>query len=110
MKRALLLAAALLFLAAGAFAQEAPAGPPSQTPAVGGPNFVDANGDGICDLNQPGVKRGKGRGPGDGTGNRGVGPRDGSGYGPGAKGTCPNCTGNGPGGTQGQGRARGPRR
>lgn len=53
----------------------------------------DANGDGICDVcgnpvgsgraNAQGkaAKNGKHWGPGDGTGNQGVGPRDGTGYG-----------------------------
>jgi hypothetical protein len=53
----------------------------------------DANGDGICDhcgnlvgsgkTNAQGkvAKKGKHWGPGDGTGNQGVGPRDGTGYG-----------------------------
>ena len=53
----------------------------------------DANGDGICDhcgnpvgsgkANAQGkaAKNGKHWGPGDGTGNQGVGPRDGTGYG-----------------------------
>jgi len=51
----------------------------------------DANGDGVCDITGlpmgTGVKNGKGSGngkiagPGDGTGNQGSGPRDGTGYG-----------------------------
>lgn len=51
----------------------------------------DANGDGICDVtglpmgtgakNGQGNKNGKMAGPGDGTGNQGSGPRDGTGYG-----------------------------
>lgn len=66
-----------------------------------GPHFVDNDGDGICDYYQArggqGVgqrARGKGKrlGPGDGTGNQGVGPRDGTGYG--AK--AGSCDGTGP--------------
>ena len=77
-------------------------------PATVGPNFVDANGDGVCD-NCTGTPRGQGQkarkgkggsGPGNGTGNQGVGPRDGSGYGRGGGG---NCNGTGP---KGQGRRR----
>ena len=51
----------------------------------------DANGDGICDItglpmgtgvkNGQGSRNGKMAGPGDGTGNQGSGPRDGTGYG-----------------------------
>ncbi len=86
--------------------------PPARQSTVG-PNYVDNDGDGICDRwtarhnNQ--VRRGRGPGgrggygPGDGTGNQGVGPQDGSGYGPGP-GT--NCDGTGP---KGRGR-RGGRR
>ncbi|MFO8077609.1 MAG: hypothetical protein R6U21_03070 [Thermoplasmatota archaeon] len=66
-------------------------------------NFVDEDGDGICDnmidedddgindgclMQGSGYRHGNGYGPGDGSGNDGVGPRDGSGYGPGA-GNCP---------------------
>lgn len=67
-------------------------------------NFVDANGDGICDLYQAGgnganrgQRAGKGYGPGNGTGNMGAGPKDGSGYGPGnGTGVCTGtCTGGG---------------
>jgi hypothetical protein len=97
MKRTILFTLALLALGASlAVAQTTPpAGPPSGQRV--GPNFVDANGDGICDLYQTrqatGQKAGKGYGPGNGTGNRGAGPRDGTGYGAG-RGTC-NGTGTG---------------
>ncbi len=93
MKRTLLYTLALLVLGASlAVAQTTPpAGPPSGQRV--GPNFVDANGDGICDLYQSGQggrKAGQGagqrNGPGDGTGNRGLGPRDGTGYGAAARG------------------------
>jgi hypothetical protein len=83
--------------------------PASNPPTTVGPNFVDANGDGMCD-NCSGTGQGQGRkarkgkggyGPADGSGNQGVGPRDGSGYGPGAgSGTCTGT------GSKGQGRGR----
>lgn len=117
MKRILLLA--LLITAATAItasAQTTPGGPPGGTPGMGaGANFVDADGDGICDYFQNGTPRGRGaqagkrggHGPGDGTGHQGMGPRDGTGYGPGAQ--SGNCNGTGPQGAASQGR-RGPRR
>jgi hypothetical protein len=95
MKRTLLYTLALLVLGASLAAAQTtpPAGPPSGQGV--GPNFVDANGDGICDLYQArqasGQTAGRGYGPGNGTGNRGAGPRDGTGYGAG-RGTC-NGTG-----------------
>jgi hypothetical protein len=85
----------------------------------------DANGDGICDIcaqpvgsglaNAQGkqAKQGKHWGPGDGSGNQGSGPKDGSGYGAqsgkgiGAQdGTGPYHQNNGQGGRQGQGLGR----
>ncbi|HJS58071.1 MAG TPA: hypothetical protein VKA01_08210 [Vicinamibacteria bacterium] len=113
MRRLMILAlGATLAYAANASAQSDPKltrpQPAEQTQV--GPNFVDNDGDGICDRYQDRsqTRAGKGRrrggyGPADGTGNQGVGPRDGTGYGPGP-GT--NCDGTGP---KGQGR-RGPRR
>jgi hypothetical protein len=79
-----------------------PAGPnpPAQTRVC--PNFVDDDGDGICDryVVRQQARTGKhgrhGYGPGDGTGNPGVGPRDGSGYGPGSGPGSGNCDGTGP--------------
>jgi hypothetical protein len=72
-----------------------------------GANFVDADGDGVCDNagTKAGMqnKHGKGKGPGDGTGNKGVGPKDGTGYGAG-KGTgtgTGTCDGTGPKGYRG---------
>ena len=100
--------ALVLLIGSQGYAQQAPAGPTPAQPRVGA-NFVDADGDGICDLYQarggqrPG--RGRGYGPGDGTGNQGNGPKDGTGYGAmrgGGNGTG-NCTGTGPAG-------QGPRR
>jgi hypothetical protein len=111
MKRIVLLALLMVFVGAGlASAQAAP--PPGNTTAPRvGPAFVDADGDGICDLQGTGA-RGQGRqmgkrggyGPGDGTGRQGMGPRDGTGYGPGAG--SGNCDGTGPKG-QGMGRRGG---
>ncbi len=52
-------------------------------------NFIDEDGDGVCDNQGKKVgkknqaKSGKGYGPGDGTGNKGIGPKDGSGFGAG---------------------------
>jgi hypothetical protein len=82
MRKTLILALAVLLVGAlSATAQTAqkPAAP-AQAKTWVGPNFVDANGDGICDHYQSGTRRGRmgaargGYGPGDGTGNRGVGP------------------------------------
>ena len=79
--------------------------PPTQSRM--GPDFVDDDGDGICDRYQDrdrtrsGKSARRGRGPGDGSGNQGVGPRDGSGYGTGT-----NCDGTGP---KGRGRSGGRR-
>jgi hypothetical protein len=116
MKRFVILGAALgavLALAGAASAQTANPPATSAPPSVGR-NFVDADGDGICDHctgtprgqgQGPGQKARRGRGgygPGDGTGNQGVGPRDGSGYGPGAG--SGNCNGSGP---RGRGRRGG---
>jgi hypothetical protein len=91
MKRLVIVAAAFgaaMVVAGWAGAQTA--SPPSSAPPTSvGPNFVDTNGDGICDHCTgkrvgPGPMAGRGGyGPGSGTGNQGVGPRDGSGYGQG---------------------------
>jgi hypothetical protein len=114
MKRLVIFAAALgaVMVLAGAASAQTANPPATNTPTAVGPNFVDANGDGICD-NCTGTGQGKGQGqkarkgkggygPGNGTGNQGAGPRDGSGYGPG--GASGNCTGTGP-----SGRSRGRR-
>jgi hypothetical protein len=105
MTRALVMAAAaLLISAATASAQNqppAPAAPAAQ--ATVGPNYVDNDGDGICDLRQARANRGAaqragrgGYGPGDGTGNAHVGPRDGTGYGRGPSAGGGTCDGTGP--------------
>jgi len=80
---------------------------PLVTKAQRGANFVDADGDGVCDnfATKSGMqnKRGKGKGPGDGTGNKGIGPKDGTGFGAG-KGTgtgTGTCDGTGPKGNRG---------
>lgn len=118
MKRLMILTlGAMVAYAATAGAQTNPPPANPNAPAQVGPNFVDNDGDGICDRYQAGDRtrtgkgarrggKGTGRGgygPGDGSGNQGVGPRDGSGYGPGS-GAGPgsgNCDGTGP---KGQGR------
>jgi hypothetical protein len=122
MKRMMILGAAgivVLLIGSAASAQtSSPTRPGSATGTCVGPNFVDADGDGVCDHYQAGQggQRGggkgvggrKGYGPGDGTGNQGAGPKDGTGYGPGA-GTG-GCDGTGRQGRgQGQGRGRGGR-
>jgi hypothetical protein len=105
---------AAVFVIAGS--SPAQADQPAPTPAKQAtvrPNFVDDDGDGICDrcgsrqAAQARRRGGSGRcgcGPGDGSGNQGVGPRDGSGRGPGAAGG--NCDGTGP---KGRGRGAGRR-
>jgi hypothetical protein len=101
MKRLMILTLGAIVACAPAASAQAtpPAGnpdPPSQTQV--GPNFVDDDGDGICDRYQDRgrTRSGKcarcGQGPGDGSGNRGVGPRDGSGHGRGSR----DCDGTGP--------------
>lgn len=99
----------LILTAAIASAQSAP--PPASTAkSAAGQAFVDANGDGICDNigQRAGTASRRGYGPGDGTGNKGVGPKDGTGYGPGAK--SGNCTGTGPKGQGGKRNGQGGRR
>ena len=105
--------AGLVFAASGSvFAQDTTA-PTTTTVQARNRSMVrqplhDQNGDGICDLTgQPvrsgrqagqGARAGKGLrlGPGDGTGNQGNGPRDGTGFGRKAgRGDPANCTGNG---------------
>lgn len=105
--------AAVLFIASNSEAQtNQPQTPTPAKQATVGPNFVDNDGDGICDryasrhANQARCGQGYGRGRygrGDGTGNKGVGPQDGSGYGPGPG---ASCDGTGP---KGRGRRAGRR-
>ena len=104
MKRTVITALGLvLAFSSLSFAQQAPTTSQPRTGAA----FVDANGDGICDLQQArsGQRMGKGNGPGNGTGNQGNGPKDGTGYGAmngGGQGTG-NCTGTGPQGARRRG-------
>jgi hypothetical protein len=76
-----------------------------------GAQFIDQNGDGVCDNfgTKSGQKmgngnKGKGFGPGDGTGNKGKCPKDGTGYGSkSVSGTGTGiCDGTGPKGNQGK--------
>ncbi len=120
MKRALILGiGAMLVTATVAAAQGKPAAAAAQ--ATGqttvGANFVDANGDGICDNFQAGrrgagqgQRQGQGRGMGRGQGNgTHIGPQDGTGFGaPAGAGAGTGtgiCDGTGP-----KGRGRGPRK
>jgi len=106
MTRALVMAAAALLVSAvTASAQnQPPAAQPAPTAQTAvGPNFVDNDGDGICDLQQARANRGAatragrgGNGPGDGTGNGRIGPRDGSGFGRGPSAGGGTCDGTGP--------------
>lgn len=97
-------------LASGASAQTPPARS-ADSPAAVGPNFVDEDGDGICDRFQAGGqgqgqgrrRGGKGYGPRNGTGT-GVGPQDGSGYGARAGAGSAGCDGTGPKGRGRRGR------
>ena len=104
MKRTWILALGILVLSASAAFAQAPT-TPQPTGARVGANFVDANGDGICDLNQSGNRQGQGGGKAQ-RGKR-LGPQDGSGYGaPAGAGTGTGiCDGTGP-----KGKGRGPRR
>jgi hypothetical protein len=114
MKRNTIVAVALVAgigLVEAARAQTPKATPAATAPAAVRPNFVDANGDGVCDncsatpqaRGRRAGRTGSGFGPGDGTGNQGLRPRDGSGYGQRqGRGSCP---GNGH-----AGRGRGGRR
>jgi hypothetical protein len=116
MRRALILGlGALLVTAIVAVTQGKPAAAPKATgQATVGANFVDADGDGICDNFQNGARgangqgQGKGYGRGKGNGTH-VGPQDGTGFGAQAaagKGTGSGvCDGTGP-----KGKGRGPRR
>lgn len=118
MQRILVLAVGLLFVSVltASTQQAGPATRPGPGKNVSSPNFVDADGDGICDLFQSRAGQGQGQGrgkrggygPGDGTGHQGVGPRDGTGFGPGSGAGNGTCDGTGP---KGQAAKRGgPRR
>ena len=105
MKRTWILAIGILVLSASAAFAQAPTTPQPPSGATVGANFVDANGDGICDLFQSGNRQGQGGGKAQ-RGKR-LGPQDGSGYGaPAGAGTGTGiCDGTGPKG-QGKGRRR----
>jgi hypothetical protein len=111
MKKSVILAFVLVIGLAGLASAQTPAPVAAAAKQAVGPNFVDANGDGICDLFQSGVRAGKGYGRGDGTGT-GIGPRDGSGLGRGPQGGGGVCDGTGPKGQGGpaRGQGRGARR
>jgi len=118
MKRVLLMSAGLVVLFAALATAQTPTTPGPEPPAAQGANFVDANGDGICDRFQsgtPGQAQGRRQGPRDGTGQQmrrggGQGPGAGAGAGaglkrgpgPGAGPGTATCDGTGP-----KGRARG---
>jgi len=74
MKHAVLVGIAVIALAASGYAQSSPQGQQARPPAgqAWGPNFVDADGDGVCD--NAGTRQGR-RGPG----MRGRGMRGGAG-------------------------------
>lgn len=105
MKRVLFIALALLLVAAATAQAQTPPQTQAQTEtqtrlrATAGP-FVDANGDGICDNLQRSNRvrvESRGRfGPADGTGTKGIGPRDGTGYAPGGQAGSGVCDGTGP--------------
>jgi hypothetical protein len=90
LKQIMALSAALLliFALSSALAQSNSSAPIQKQQGV-----VDANGDGICDITGQKIgsgagtgqgqqaRRGNQNGPGDGTGNQGSGPKDGTGYG-----------------------------
>lgn len=97
----MLTSAAVLALFMGSTALVAASTESPVREAIGAHQFVDANGDGVCDYYQ---------GLSDGTGNREIGPRRGKGNG---TGTCPapetcTCNGAGPGGGYGPGDGSGP--
>lgn len=76
--------------------------------ADSGAAFVDNDGDGICDNFQTGARGNQAKARGNGAGNQGVGPRDGSGFqkgsGAGRVAESGNCDGTGP---KGQGNRKG---
>jgi|WetSurMetagenome_2_1015567.scaffolds.fasta_scaffold131083_3 hypothetical protein len=114
MKRIINTAIALALVSALSFAQTATkeqvkasvkADAPVVTKAQRGANFIDADGDGVCDnfVTKSGMqgKHGKGKGPSNGTGNQGVGPKNGTGYGAGTGNGTGTCDGTGPKGNRG---------
>jgi hypothetical protein len=61
MKRTLILALGVLAVSAAAAFAQAPTTPQPPAGTAAGANFVDANGDGICDQFQAGTRQGGGR-------------------------------------------------
>lgn len=103
MKSTLIAAALLVAFASIAAAQTTPSPAPAPgAPTTVGPNYVDANGDGICDRFQSG-QAGQGKRYGNGTGTR---PQNGTGMGPGPSAGGGTCDGTGP---KGAGARRGRR-
>jgi hypothetical protein len=94
------------------FTQEATAQEKGTGAGTRSAQFIDQDGDGVCDNVGTGIGqkqgqagKGKGYGPGDGTGNAGQGPKDGTGYGKraGAGSGSGVCNGTGTGGAVGSG-------
>jgi hypothetical protein len=110
MKRALILAVGILSISAATAFAQSPTTPEAPATRTVGADFVDANGDGICDNFQAGTRQGQGNG----MARRGkrLGPQDGSGYGAGSGAAVGRgngtgvCDGTGP---KGNGRGRGRR-
>ena len=105
MKRAWILAVGIVLMSAATTFAQAPTTPQPPAGTAVGANFVDANGDGICDTFQAGNRQGQGGGQAQ-RGKR-LGPKDGSGFGAlaGAGTGTGVCDGTGP-----KGKGRGPRR
>jgi hypothetical protein len=114
MKRSMTLGivALVVLFASTAMAQTRAAARQQGQAAAVGPNFVDQDGDGICDYYQTGTRptngqggmSRRGRGDGSGTGTR-VGPQDGTGFGRGAAAGSGVCDGTGPKGGARRGRS-----
>jgi hypothetical protein len=103
MKRIVILAVGILAVTAIAASAQTPTTPQAPGTSAIGANFVDANGDGICDTFQSGNRQGQGGGKAQ-RGKR-LGPQDGSGYGAPAGTGTGVCDGTGP-----KGKGRGPRK
>ncbi len=107
MKRTIILAIGILAVSAATTFAQSPTTPQPPAGKTVGANFVDANGDGICDNFQSGTRQGNGMAR---RGKR-LGPQDGSGYGVGSGAMVGSgngtgvCDGTGPKGT-GRGRGR----
>ncbi|MBM4159978.1 MAG: hypothetical protein FJ217_02650 [Ignavibacteria bacterium] len=104
------LGVALVLALSAFFTNEAAAQSKGTEKGKRGAMFIDKDGDGICDnfparaaqnQGQRFGMKGKRFGPGDGTGNKGIGPKDGTGYGPGSGTGTGVCDGTGPKGNGG---------